>query len=67
VTSSLFYPYILLTILFSNTLSLCSSLHVRDKISHPHKTRGKIEILYILFFKFLETDEKTAGPGVNDC
>jgi hypothetical protein len=30
VTSSLFGPHILLSTLFSNTLSLCSSLNVRD-------------------------------------
>jgi hypothetical protein len=41
VTSSLFGPNILL-----NTLSLCSSLNVRHKVSHPYRTTGKIiEIL----------------------
>jgi hypothetical protein len=34
VTSSLFGPNILLSALFSNTLSLCSSLNVRDQVSH---------------------------------
>jgi hypothetical protein len=34
VTSSLFGPNILLNTLFSNTLGLCSSLNVRDRISH---------------------------------
>jgi hypothetical protein len=33
--SSLFGPNILLSTLFSNTLSLCSSLNVRDQVSHP--------------------------------
>jgi hypothetical protein len=41
VTSSLLGPNILLSTLFSNTLSLCSSLSVRDQVSHPYKTTGK--------------------------
>jgi hypothetical protein len=41
VTSSLLGPNILST-LFSNTINLCSSLNVRDKVSHPYKTTGKI-------------------------
>jgi hypothetical protein len=47
VTSSLFGPNILLNTLFSNIL-ICSSLNVRDQVSHPHKTAGKIIILYIV-------------------
>jgi hypothetical protein len=42
VTSSLLGPNIFLSTLFSNTLNLCSSLIVRDKVSHPYKTTGKI-------------------------
>jgi hypothetical protein len=38
VTSSLFGPNILLSTLFLNTLSLCSSLNVRDHVSHPYRT-----------------------------
>ena len=38
VTSSLLDPNILLSTLFSNTLSLCSSLNVSDRVSHPLKT-----------------------------
>jgi hypothetical protein len=34
VTSTILYPNILNT-LFSNTLDLCSSLNVRDQVSHP--------------------------------
>jgi hypothetical protein len=53
-TSSLLGPDILLSALFSNNLNLCSSLRVSGKISHPHKTTGKIMVLYIFVFKFLE-------------
>jgi hypothetical protein len=53
VTSSLLGPNIPLSTLFSNTLSLCPSLKVRDQVSHPYKTTGKIVVLYILTFTFL--------------
>jgi polysaccharide pyruvyl transferase WcaK-like protein len=43
-------PNILLSALFSNTLNLCSSISVRDQVSHPYKTTGKIMISYILIF-----------------
>ena len=55
VTSSLLGPNILLYTLFSNTFSLYSSLNVRDQVSHPYKTTGKITFLYILIFKFLDS------------
>jgi hypothetical protein len=54
VTSSLLGPNIPLSTLFSNTLSLCSSLNVRDQVPHPHKTNGNIIVLYILTLKFLD-------------
>jgi hypothetical protein len=41
-TSSLLGPNILLSMLFSNTLNLCSFLSVTDQVSHPYKTSGKI-------------------------
>ena len=52
VSSSFLDPNILLNTLFSNTLSLRSSLNVSDQVSHPYKTTGKIIVLYILIFKF---------------
>ena len=47
-------PNILLSTLFSHTLSLCSSLNVSDQVSHPYAT-CKIIGLYILIFKFLDS------------
>ena len=41
VTSPLLGPNILLSTLFSNILSLRSSLNVTDQVSHPYKTTGK--------------------------
>ena len=55
VTSSLLGPNILLNTLFSNTLSLHSSLIVSDQVSHPYRTTSKIIVLYILIFKFLDS------------
>ena len=58
VTSSLLGPNILLNTMFSNTLSFLSSRDVRDQVSHPYKTTGKIVVLFILIFKFLLDDDK---------
>jgi hypothetical protein len=55
VTSSLLGQNIILSTLFSYTLNLCSSLKVRDKVSHPYKTTGKIIVLCILIFTFLDS------------
>jgi hypothetical protein len=48
-------PNIVLRILFSNILSLCPSLNVRDQVSHPYKTTGRIIVLYILTFTFRDS------------
>jgi hypothetical protein len=45
VISSFLGPNILLSTLFSNTLSLCFYLSVRDQVSHPYKTTDKITVL----------------------
>ena len=55
VTSFLLVPNILLSTLFSNTLSLCSSLNVSDQVSHPYKTTGKIIFLYILISNIFDS------------
>ena len=56
VTSSLLDPNILLSTLSSNTLRLRSSLNVSEQVSHPHITSGKIKVLCILFFIFLDSN-----------
>ena len=55
VTSFLLGPNILLNTLFSNTLSLHSSLNVSDQVSHPYKTTCRIIVLYILVFIFFDS------------
>jgi hypothetical protein len=54
-TPFLFGPYILLNILLSNTLSLCSTLNARDHVSHPNGTTGKMIVLYIITFTFVDS------------
>ena len=46
VILSLLGPYILLSTLFWNTLSLRSSLNLSDQVSHPYKTTGRIIWIY---------------------
>ena len=45
IISSLSGPDISLSTLFSSTLNLCSSVSVRDQVSHPHKATYKIAVL----------------------
>ena len=54
VTSSVLGPNILLSTLFSKTLSLHSSLSVSDQLSQPYKTTGNIIVLYILIFTIFD-------------
>jgi hypothetical protein len=41
-------PNILLSTLFPNTLSLCSSLSATDQVSHPYKTTVKYGCVFYL-------------------
>ena len=54
VTSSFLSQNIFQSTLFSNILSLCSFIKMKDQVPHPYKT-GKITVLYILIFKFLDS------------
>ena len=56
VTSSLLGPNILLNTMFSNTLSFLSSRNVSYQASHPYKTTDEIIVLYLLIFKFLDSN-----------
>jgi hypothetical protein len=38
----------------SRAVCLRFSLNVSDQVSHPYKTTGKIIVVYILIFKFLD-------------
>ena len=53
VPSSVWGPNILLSALFSNTLSLRSSVNVMDQVSHPYKITNRIVILCIFIFVYL--------------
>ena len=59
-------PNILLSTLFSKTLSLRSSLNVGDPVSHPYRIRGNITVLYILLFTLLIANWKTKDSAPID-
>jgi hypothetical protein len=60
VTSSRFGPNILLSTLFSNTPSPCSSLNVRDQVSHPQLAHSNytwrtVQVMKLLIMHFSPT------------
>jgi hypothetical protein len=55
IISCIFGPNILLSTVFSKTLSLCFSHNVRGQVLSPYKTARKIIDLYILIFMFLHS------------
>ena len=55
VTLYLLHPNILLSTLFSKTLSLHSSFSMNDQVSHPYKATGNLTVLYILIFTLLDS------------
>jgi len=60
-TSSLLGPNILLSTLFSHTLSLRSSLIVRNYVSHQYKTTGKISTSNNTYWKLKVTKHLTSS------
>jgi hypothetical protein len=54
ITLSSQISFILLSTLFSNSLSLCPSHNVRDQVSLPYKIPGKIGVFHILILKLLD-------------
>ena len=56
---------ILLKILFSKTVSLHSSLNIRDHVSQPYSTIGNIIVLYVLIIKFFAKNP-SSSQTVND-
>ena len=54
-------------VIFLNTLSLFSSLHVRDHVSYPYKTIDKTVILNFLIAMFLVIEQKTKDSVLVTC
>jgi hypothetical protein len=47
------------------TLNVCSSLDVRDQVSHPYKTTGKIIILYTFILHI--SRQQTGRQKILNC
>jgi hypothetical protein len=58
VTSSLFVQNIHLSTFFSNTLRLCSSLSVRDHVSHRYRKTSELIVLYTQILMFLDSRQQ---------
>jgi len=52
--------------MLSNTLSFLSHRNAKDQVSHQYRTTGKILILYIFIFKFLDSILEEKHPAPND-
>ena len=66
VASSLLGPNILLNSLFSNTLSLRSTLNVSDQISHPYKTTCQIIVHVVGHILFNALNAKDSGHALSN-
>ena len=58
ITSSTSGPSIFLSLPISNIFSLTSFLNIRSHVTHPYKRTGKITVLYILIFMFVQSKRK---------
>jgi len=47
--------------LFSNTLSLCSSLNVSDLASHPYNTTGRIIVVFHRYIEEMQAETLTSA------
>jgi hypothetical protein len=57
-SSFLLGPNILLNALLSKILSVCSSLKVREQLSHPYSTTGKITVFDLQDFCMRREDKR---------
>jgi hypothetical protein len=66
ITSSLLGQHMFLCTLFSNTLSLCSSLSVRDQVLYPYKTTRKLHFCIFQSLYFWIPNWKKKDSAQND-
>jgi hypothetical protein len=62
--SPTFRQFISLRSKYSPQHSVCSSINVKDQVSHPYITTGEIIILFTLILRF-NTEEKTKYSKLN--
>jgi hypothetical protein len=66
VTSSLFGPNIRVNTMFSNTVSLCSSLIVRDQVLHPYSSSTVKIYKHVIFTADLVRLTLHSNPWISD-
>jgi hypothetical protein len=64
--SSTFAQNILLSTMFSNAFSLCSSFNVRDQVSHSYRITRKVTALCILIFTILNSSNRQTPTHGNN-
>jgi len=66
VTSFYLGPNIFLSALFSNTLGLYFPPKMRDQVSYPYKTTGKIIVLLFYYLRFPIPDGKIKDSALHN-